>query len=146
VIRPATEQDVPAIVAMCAEFHASTEYHGLLGALDPSRVDAVARHMIADDEATVLLAVTENIPVGMLAITVYEHPFTGERYASELVWWVEPAARGGTVAMRLLRDAERWAADQQVAGLQMIAPNQRVGDLYARVGYAVAETTYLKRM
>jgi hypothetical protein len=62
--------------------------------------------------------------------------------AGELMWYMDPAARGGGLA--LLARAERWAAEMGAQQIQMIAPatNPRVGRLYEHRGYRALETSY----
>jgi GNAT superfamily N-acetyltransferase len=64
--------------------------------------------------------------------------------AFEVVWWVEPEARGDGV--RLLRAAEDWAIEQGIGKMQMVAPNERVGALYERMGYLPVETSYQRTL
>jgi hypothetical protein len=78
----------------------------------------------------------------MIGIVAYRHPLSGVPTAGEVMWWLDPSARGGGLA--LLRHAERWAAETGAEQIQMIAPaaNARVGRLYARRGYRPLETSY----
>lgn len=142
MIRHATLADVPRIVEMAERFFALSEYRELMTG-SPVHLAAFAERLLAQNDATILVADAQGV-VGMLAIYVFEHPYSGERVASELVWWVEPEQRGAGV--RLLRAAEQWAAAQGAKVLQMIAPNARVGEFYAKAGYVPVETTFQRRV
>ena len=126
-IRPATEADVPQIVAMSVHF-LDTLYAGALVGSAP--------HLAAFVQADRV--------IGMAVVHVYEHPMSGELVASELAWWVEPERRRAGV--RLLRAIEQWARDQGAAVMQMIAPTPRVGAFYTAIGYAPVETLFQRRL
>ena len=141
-IRPATVEDVPAIAAMGQEFASTSTYAAHMQA-DPGRLAAVAGGILANPDAAMWVCVRDSQPIGMLAMAMVTHPLSGDRIASEIVWWVDPSARGA--GLRLLRTAERWAKALGAVAVHMIAPTERVGQLYAAIGYAPVETNYYRR-
>jgi GNAT superfamily N-acetyltransferase len=143
MIRPATSEDTARVVEMAQRFVAETEYSDVI-ALQPDRVAATVERLIANPDATVLLSGSDATITGMIAMLAYDHPFSGERTAFEVVWWVEPEARGD--GLRLLRAAEEWARGRGATAVQMVAPSQRVGELYIRLGYAPVETSFQRRL
>ena len=143
MVRPATPDDVPALVTLGAQFHASTPY-GALVPWNAAHVAAVTTALVAGERSTVLVAGRDGAPVGMLALALYPHPVSGEVVASELVWFVAPAHRG--VGVRLLRAGEAWAQAQGATVMQMVAPSEDVGQMYARLGYTPVETAWQRRM
>lgn len=143
MIRRATEQDVDAIVALGREMVATTGYHVFVG-FDEARVAHVTRDLIANPDAALFVAERDGLVTGMLAMLVYAHPFSGDRIAGEVVWFMDPAKRGDGV--RLLKAAEAWAKTTDAVAVQMIAPTERVGDFYRAVGYAPVETAYQRRV
>lgn len=110
---------------------------------DPARLEAVARGILANPEAAMWVCVRDGALIGMLAMLMVTHPMSGDRIASEIVWWMNPSARGAGV--RLLRTAERWAKDGGAVAVSMIAPTDRVGQFYAAIGYAPVEVNYYRR-
>jgi GNAT superfamily N-acetyltransferase len=139
-IRPAILADVPHLVVMGERMLQAT-YAGLLVG-DPAALAQVATDLVLGPASTVLVAARADTLVGMIGLVCYPHPFSATPTAGEIMWWVEPDARG--IGAALLARAERWAAERGAATLQMIAPasNPRVGTLYTRRGYAPVETTY----
>ena len=81
----------------------------------------------------------------MFAAFIFEHPISGKKTASEVAWWVDPSARG-SIGIALLRRAEAWAKTTGAVRMQMVAPNERVGEFYRRVGYEKAETAWSRRL
>ncbi len=81
--------------------------------------------------------------VGWIMIALVTSPWTGERVAGEMVWYVRPEARHG-VGLGLLYDAEREAKQRGAVRMQMIhlstAPDPR--GIYARLGYTPTDVTY----
>jgi predicted N-acetyltransferase YhbS len=143
-IRPATADDVPSVVRLAESFVAHTEYASHI-TLDPGHVAHLAESLIADSDGVVFVAEQQDAIVGMLALKAFTHPMSGQRIATEFVWWVEPAHRG-SAGVRLLRMAEAWARDVGARALQMVAPNAHVGQFYEAVGYRPVETSYLRAL
>lgn len=81
---------------------------------------------------------------GMLGFILHNHFISGEIFAGEVFWWVEPEHRGDGV--RLLREAERRAKAGGARHLQMIAPSAKVAEFYGRTGYDFVESTFQKAL
>ena len=143
MIRRATDADIERLMDMGERFVRETEYRSLV-TLKPERLAASIANVLAAPGGAVFVSGSDATLTGMIAMLVYDHPFSGERTAFELVWWVEPEARGDGV--RLLRAAEDWAREQGATHMQMVAPNERVGALYERLGYAPVETSYQRSL
>jgi GNAT superfamily N-acetyltransferase len=81
----------------------------------------------------------------MLALAAVPHPVSGQDYAEELAWWVEPAHRGSSIGPRLLAAAEAWCVQNKLGVLKMVAPAASdVGAFYVRRGYTLVESVYQK--
>lgn len=143
MIRQATVEDRERLAEMGRRFAAETEYRELVN-VDPARIQATVDHMLSNPDGVVFVSGTDATTTGMIALLAYDHPFSGERTAFEVVWWVNPEARGDGV--RLLRAAEGWALDRGIRKMQMVAPNERVGALYKRLGYAPVEISYQRSL
>ena len=141
MIRLATLDDVDAVVELGLEFLASSSY-ARLGTGDP---DAIARLLCTVlEHGAVLLAVDGDQVVGMIALLIVPHLFSGETYCDEVAWFVKPAARGRH-GIALIRAAEGWAMQKGAKMVKMVAPEgSTVGLLYSRRGYQVIETAYIK--
>jgi len=140
VIRHATLDDVPAIVRMGQQF-IQTDYRHIVRE-NPEQMAALVTMLIEGEHGTVFVIDHEDDVVGMIGILCTTHCISGDMFAGELFWWVNPDQRGNGV--RLLRKAESWAIKRGAKTIQMIAPNEQVGHLYARMGYAPVEMSYQK--
>lgn len=143
MIRTALPEDLPRLVEMGTRFVAETPYRDLVR-VNPQRLVDTIVNVMSSEDGTVFVSGSDATVTGMIALVIYEHPYSGERTASELAWWVEPESRGDGV--RLLRAAEEWGRERGATRMQMIAPNERVGGLYSRLGYAPIETTYQRSL
>jgi GNAT superfamily N-acetyltransferase len=139
-IRPATLSDVPRLVAMGRAQLVAT--YGDAVADAPAALEALATQLVTSPTAACFVADRDGEVVGMIGVVGYAHHLSGEPTAGEVMWWVDPDARGCGVA--LLRRAERWAAETGARTIQMIAPARHplVGRLYERRGYTAMETIY----
>lgn len=139
-IRPATLADVPRLVAMGRQQIAAT--YGATIADNPAQVEATVTALVTEPSGACFVAEQEDVVVGMIGLAATTSHCSGAPTAAEIMWWVEPEARGGGLA--LLTRAERWAAETGAAVIQMVAPasHPRVGRLYAHRGYRALETIY----
>ncbi len=142
MIRRATADDTGRLIEMGQRFVRETTYNGII-AIDPERMARVIAGILANPDGVLLVSGADKL-TGMIGMVVYDHPFSGERTAFEIVWWVEPEARGDGV--RLLRAAEDWATERGAVVMQMVAPTDRVAHLYIRLGYAPVETSFQRRL
>ncbi len=139
VIRPATETDIPALVALGMDFLASGVYTEAVVPNAASMASSVGRMI---EMGGCFVADVDGRVVSMIGIMVHEQPWSGEKVASELFWWSSQVGTG----LPLLRHAEQWATEQGCTELHMIAPEPRVGRLYERRGYTLTETLYRRRL
>lgn len=144
-IRPATAADTDRLVAMSLRFQATTKYAQHLRAT-PETVASLIAALLANADAIILVVERAETLVGMLAAAIYVQPMSLERVGSEIVWWMEPEARGGRAALRLLRTAEAWAGARGATVFQMMAPTADVGAFYEALDYTPIETHYQRRL
>ncbi len=140
VSRRATADDLPTLVAMFQQFVASTQYAKYVGQ------DAVyCTGAIADliNSCTSAVFVVGDDPIfGMLGVSVFVQPFSGEIVASEHFWWLDPEHRGH--GPWLLRRAERWAKTLGATRMTMMAPIDKpdVATIYGKLGYNEVERIF----
>lgn len=141
-IRHATMDDVVAVVDMGLEFFATSSYQQL-GEGDPESIATLLGTVL--EVGTVLLACDDaGEPIGMIALIVVPHLFSGRTYCDEVAWFVKPGHRG-SAGVRLIAEAERWAGQNGAHMLKMVAPEgSDVATLYRRRGYRQLETAYIK--
>jgi GNAT superfamily N-acetyltransferase len=144
-IRLATSADTADLVRMGLQFIAESGYRGLVTpSVDAQR--AVVELLL--EQGGCWVAVAGDQVVGMFGVALTPLPVTGELAGVEMMWWLDPQWRRGTLAMRLWMTGETWARDHGALWFQMIQPygDERTGVLYRRRGYVPLESTWTKRL
>lgn len=143
-MRPATLADVPALVALGAEFIQTTGYRSVLSE-NPRQMRALAEQLIAGGSSVIFVIEHAGRLLGMIGLVAYPHHISGERMCGEVFLFVAPDARGRT-GPQLIRAAEHWAREQGAGRLELVAPTARVETLYQRLGYEPIERTYQRAL
>lgn len=154
-IRPATMDDVPAIVAMAQRFYPDSPYPSIYGDMPEEQAAGlaiVAMYGMAEAgivPGVMLVAERDGVLVGMLCCHIDPATFTPAVIAAELVWWVEPEHRGGMTAVRLLLSGENDAREKGATVINMSAlatSPEEAHMIYMKLGYAPTHTVYTKRL
>lgn len=134
----ASFEDRPEIVRMLRDAHAAASLPFAFSMRHA--VNVANEHLTRSDRLALV------VDGGVLLAAAIEHPFADVRYAMETVWWMDPEVRGGSTALRMLRDYEDWAVSQGCKFIQMaaLATFSRAGKIYERCGYKPTETHYMK--
>ncbi len=140
-VREAVTDDLPWLVGMGLRFIRDSDYRHHV-AENPGALARLMGRLMESGESVIL--VVGDRPHGMIGMLLYDHPMSGEKFASELFWWIDPEQRGS--GLRLLNSAERWAKEAGARRIQMIAPNDRTARAYEGLGYGKLETHYQKEI
>lgn len=141
MIRRAEMGDAPAIVAMARRFAAAAGTGLPFGA---AYADARARQVIGDPNGVALLWDAGRGPQGVLAGLVRHHALFPVIVASELIWWIEPDARGHA-ARPMLRAFEAWAESRGAERIELACFDERTAAFYARAGYEAQAERHFAR-
>jgi len=158
ILRPASLEELPAVVTLAQHFLAATAYGPLLRA-KPEIIHQTAT-LLVSGHGVILVAEAEvshihhsflegECPytskqlVAFLAVYAGPHPFSGELVGDELGWWIEPGARGGRLAHKMLGWIERWGRQNGLSVLKLVAPaGSNLGKHYEQRGYTFVESAY----
>lgn len=145
-IRPATVSDFPRIVELGSRSLMDGPYAGIIRD-NPEQGKKCAAMVL--EHGVVLLAQKAGRVVGLLGFIVADHHFSGQRYATELMFYIEPEHRtvkgfGDSFALELMREAERLAEIMGAESFAFTAPSAAVGQFYQRYGYRELEIVYQK--
>ena len=115
---------------------------------DPVFVDANLYHMLLHKMMVGVVAETENGIVGFMIGFVAAPWYSRRKEAMEQLLYVDPAYRGGSVAMRLIREFEDVCRDYGAKVLSVGASTgmneDRTVRLYERMGYTKGSPTLKK--
>lgn len=142
MIREATIDDIPVLVAMGMRFAQSDAYKRFVRD-NPVQFEEMARMLITSGLGVMLVLEKNGCVEGMIGMLCTPHFLSGDMFAGEICWWINPEHRGDGV--RLMKFAETWAREHGALSIQMVAPNERVGRLYERMGYQQTEVSYQKQ-
>jgi GNAT superfamily N-acetyltransferase len=144
MIRAGTEQDIAAIIRMAREFWKNTAFDEVY---EPEMVACMAQACI--DQG--LMSVYEHDG----AVRGFACGICGPLLASsevlagtEMAWWVDEDARGGTAGVKLLRHLEGLAKNVGVKYWTMVfmesSMPETVASIYKKMGYKKTETSYMR--
>lgn len=98
-------------------------------------------------DGRLLVAEVDGAPRGVMGAVRVRQETTGEDYAQELIWWVDPPYRSRGVGPALLQAVENWARSADLRMLKLEAPNaSRAGKYLARHGFVPVEVTFVKEL
>ena len=95
------------------------------------------------------LAVREDKVIGSFVGELLPWTFDNSQIlASEKWWWIDPEARGGRDAFRLIDDFCKWAKEKNAVQVYLAAMNVKnsltLDRIYKRMGFKLLETHYAK--
>lgn len=135
MIRRATRDDIPAMLSSLRKHHAA---HAFAWPFDRVRLSVVCAHAIEADDWLALVG-----DGALLLARWFDCEFGSGRHAIERALWSE---RGQGPVM--ISEFERWARDAGCvdASLSCMRRPDAFARLYGRLGYRIAETTFVKTL
>lgn len=138
MIRAATLDDIPAMVAMGKRFTDKAGFADHIG-YDEASVEALLTGLIEGDTGVCLIG-----PDCMASALVFPHPYNrAHNTAQELFWWSE-----GLQGLRLFDALERAVKAKGAHSLIMITVEainpDKTGQFYTRKGYRPTERSFMK--
>jgi GNAT superfamily N-acetyltransferase len=134
-----------SVLRMGERFYRSSHY---IGMADFCRDSACKLVQMVIDTGVLMIAEQDGQDVGMVGLVVAPFMFNNDKLgAYEVFWWVQPEARGGMAAWRLLKSIEQVCAEMGVTLIQMVVlPDspERAAKMYERAGYVHSETSFTK--
>lgn len=141
MIRRATSADIPRIVEMGGQF-IETTFSAAMTFNGPA-IATLTQQLIDGTDGVVFVSERDARVTGMMALITMRQPMSDETLAVELVWWVEQHGKDG---LKLLDEASKWGRSKGATRLQMIAPSERVCQLYERLGFQKVEVSYVRSL
>ncbi len=96
----------------------------------------------------VLLLVDDKVPVGLLIGCATQTPFSDDKVAAELAWYIEPTHRGNRKAVDLVLAYETWARTIgcKHVSMSLLSDLTDVSKFYEKLGYKRTEISFLKEL
>ncbi|AZS78843.1 GNAT family N-acetyltransferase [Achromobacter spanius] len=136
MIRVATLQDVPAVVALAQAFHRESAYRNT--EFLPSKVTDLFSGLLDEPRGTLLVAEEGGVLIGFLSGGIGQDYFGDGLFAFEHGVYVVPERRGGMAGPRLVQAFLSWAEGLGVPRKHMAISTgiatERTGALYQHLG------------
>lgn len=141
------ETDIPAVMDMGRHFLSASPYSELEFSEDATRAYLFSC-LTNPEERICILSMDGSVPVGALLANTSYAPFSSDKVATELAWWVEPEYRKSRRGLDLKEAYEFWAMKMgaKKIGMALLKTEHGPGlhKLFLRGGYKEAETAYVK--
>ncbi len=142
-LRLATLEDLPALVVLGREMHATSSYAPM--DFDPERLKETITELMNKSQFVVVVEDTNGQVVGGMLGTVTQSWFGQDMVANDLALFVSQDARGGMAAVRLLKAFVQWA---KLAGAKQIRPGVTTGharaeQLFDKLGFTRCGASYV---
>lgn len=147
MVRDATLDDIPAMVALGEIMHAESRYSFM--AYDGEKVATTLKTLMQTGGFVRVHVKDGEIDGGMVGYM--GNPwFSGERVASELALFVVPGKRGGMAAWYLLSEFGAWAENQGAKEITLAITTgvkvEETGRMYQRLGFEQVGGVFKRRM
>jgi len=147
LIRVMTLNDWPAVLLMAEAMHAESAYCGT--EFSAERVKETFRGLVDQEHGITFIAEVKGEVVGMFIGYVTRHFFSDELLAQDLVTYIVPEHRKGTLAFGLVNAYTQTATRLNVSMIQLGATsgteNDRVAQLFSRLGYERSGTVLRRK-
>lgn len=146
-IRPATADDIPALIALGAVMHAESPRFSRFG-FERDRLDGNIRMVLAYEYGFAVVAEHDGEMVGGLLAVAMPHFACDLLQACDLAYFVRPDRRGGIAAARLADAYREWAASigaEASIGLNTGVQPERTAKLLAALGAQQTGTVWTWR-
>lgn len=141
-IREAETNDIPRIIEMGSKFLKMGPYHKFISDA-PHVTSDLARKLLTMPNAKILVGEENDHVEGVFAFITFDHYYSGEPIAGEMIWYVEPEARKHNMALELLWAAEKKACQMGAKKMQLTAPSDEIAEMYGKLrGFEKVETAF----
>lgn len=145
MIRCATEKDFPRLVELGRQMHAEGSYASM--PFDPNVLTATLAKV--REVGFICVHESDGRVDGVMVAVMAPSWFGPGKTASDLALFVEPQARGGTAAYRLVEAFVRWATHHGVhamyLGITTAVHPEQTGRLFEKLGFARVGGIYMRK-
>lgn len=136
MIRPATVDDLPAILSLSKSLHSESRYQSL--PYSGTKFGELLHRLIDSPDGMVAVAERDGRVIGTIAAIISEHYFADAIISYELGLYVDKPYRGTLAGYRLAKEYITWArsknVDQIDMGITTGINEERTGRMYERLG------------
>lgn len=130
---------------MFKSFHKSSPFSNLK--FDEGKVSKIYDAYLKSDKSDIIVIIAEDVkPFGFIVGICEELPFSSDKVAMELAWWVDEDHRGHRDSVLLMKAYEDWSVriGARMTQMAMLDESTDLHRFYKRMGYRPAEASYIK--
>lgn len=144
-IRLAEDEDVEIVLDMGRKFYSTMEMAKMIPFDDEAAMVQIFKML---DDGFILLGEKDGEVVGMIGCSFFDYPFNSAfRGCAEVMFWIEPEHRGGTLAARFIREAELLSIHEGASFVVLAALETSptgIDTFYNKLGYSRSERAFVK--
>lgn len=131
---------------MARRFHEASPYSDLEFSEEQSRA-VFEKYLGSNKTEIVIILAEDDEPFGMIIGACSSLPFSGDKVASELAWWVDEGKRGSKDSLMLFKAYQDWArrVGSKITQMAMLDDVTNLNKFYLKQGFVPAERSYIKR-
>ena len=148
-LRLAEEKDYQDVLRMARAFHEASPYNGLKFNEDQCR-DFFGQYLKGDRRRLIIILAGEATDPSRVFGMIIGHsdspPFSLDRVASEVAWWVDEDKRGSRESLLLFKAYQDWAlrVGSKITQMAMLDDVTNLEKFYTKQGFRPAERSYIK--
>lgn len=146
-LRLATLEDIPVLLRFAKNFHQASPYRSMRFNTEKGRKFLEGIISGRNTEGIVIVALKDDVPIGMLVGSCAEPVFSSAKIATELGWWIEEEHRATRASILIYSAYEDWAMRvgcTHVQGAYLPGVSPDLDQFYKSRGYSQVESSYLK--
>lgn len=141
-IRIALPTDIPRIIEIGSHSLKIGPYADKLADM-PEITTKLAEKLLTMANARIVVGEEDGAIQGIFAFILFDHYYSGEPVAGEMIWFVEPDYRKTGMALPLLWEAEKLASQMGAQKMQLTAPTDEIAAMYGKLkGFQKVETAF----
>ena len=131
---------------MARRFHEASPYSDLTFSEEQTRA-VFEKYLKSNKTEIVIILSCDPKPMGMIIGACTGLPFSEDKVASELAWWVDEDKRGSRDSLLLFKAYQDWAlrVGSKITQMAMLDGVTNLNNFYLKQGYVPAERSYIKR-
>ena len=146
MIRDMEEKDIPYLIDLGYQLHQEGNFKNL--DYDREKCKKLGNVLLTNPRFKCFISEDDKGYIGMIMGYIATYIFNNQKYASDLLLYVDPKRRGGLSAARLIKAFEKWAKSngaEEVRNGSMNGINIKlIKELYEKLKYEITGQTFKK--
>lgn len=131
----ATEDDIPVLMTLAHAMHGASDFAPI--PIEDDMLRAFLKIAITEPNYCVFLGVFQDKVVGAFIGCISPFMFSTAKKANDLSLFILPEYRGSSLALRLIREYEKWAKERDAVRIYLgvSTGEDKACEFYGKIGY-----------